>query len=138
MGKKQIEKTRVSNSKRIKSPAPLPASDLKKTPLFSFEYMDDEYSISNCDKTEKASFAETLRILGKCTWGELLLGNRHANGYEKIRIDSIKGKYPSVITPDVDHVIAFRFHDRKPVVGLKIRQIFYIIWLDSKMNLYQH
>jgi len=135
MGKIQ---QRAAKSNRIKEPEIPQVSSNKQPPLFSFEYLDDKYSITQCDHAERSGFADTLRIMGKMTWEQLELTPRHGNGKENIPIAQIRGKKPPIITPDVDHVIAFRFHGTKPMVGHRIDRIFYIIWLDKDYTLYPH
>lgn len=127
-----------NNSKRIKTPETPLVSSNKQSPLFSFEFVDDQFGIAQCDKDERSGLIDTLRIMGQLTWEDLELGRRHANGKEKIQIGQIKGRKPRIITPDVEHVYAFRFHGKKPMVGLRSDRIFYIIWLDRSFTLYDH
>jgi hypothetical protein len=115
-----------------------PVNYNKLKPLFSMEYLDKDYCISKCVKNEKSSFADTLRIIGQMTWDELYLAPRHGNGCEKIKIEEIHGRKPKIITPDVDYVLAIRFHGKMPMVGHKVNQVFYIIWVDRKFDLYKH
>lgn len=142
MAKKQ--KTKIppisqKSSRRIKDISiPTVDDNNKLCPLFSLEYLDPKYCISKCEKDEKASFADTLRIIGQLTWNELIKGGKHQNGCETIRIEQIKRKKPLIITDDVKKVLAFRFHDRKAVVGHRIGRVFYIIWLDRDFSLYNH
>lgn len=137
MGRKLIPNIQ-KGSKRIKTPELAPASTNKFKPIFSFEYLDDDYCISKCEKHEKASFADTLRVMGKMTWEELINTRRHANGCEEIPVKQIRGHLPKIITEDVDHVLAFRFQGKKPMVGHRVKETFYVIWLDRNFKLYPH
>ncbi len=37
-----------------------------------------------------------------------------------------------------DHLIAIRFHNKKPMLGFRQGYIYHIMFLDCKMNLYDH
>jgi hypothetical protein len=86
---------------------------------------------------EKAAFADTLAKLSRLTWGEILRSSRQGLGHEKINRSAIKAAIPQHVTDDVNF-IAFRFHGRKPMVGYRDMEIFYIIWLDRDFTLYDH
>jgi hypothetical protein len=136
---KEQFKTNIKSSKRIRQPELVAPVDFNKfTPLFSFEYMDKDYCLTKCEKNEKSSFADTLRVIGQMTWGEINQAPHYGNGCEKIKVTQIKGRIPRIITEDVDSVLAFRFHNKKPMVGHRIDQTFYIIWLDRDFSLYNH
>ena len=76
--------------------------------------------------------------LSQLPWKELRQAPRHGLGYEKIKRHSIKSGIPLHITDDVDHFIAFRFHDKAPMVGHRQERIFYIFWIDRDFSLYDH
>jgi len=134
---RRISQNHPSKSKRIRKPEEQVNYNNRK-PVFSFEYIDKAYCVSKCERDEKASFADKLRILGSLTWNEIIQSPRHQHGFEKIPIQQINGSKPIIISPDVDYVIAFRFHNTKPVVGLRRDQVFFIIWLDRDYSLYDH
>jgi len=128
-----------ANAKLIKghlAPDSIPAE--KKKPLFSFQYLDPEYCISRCEKKDKAALADQLRILGSKTWTELHQASRHGIGYEKIGKNSIKTGLPEHLKNDDITFFAFRFSGKKPMVGYRYQEIFYIIWLDRDYSLYEH
>lgn len=112
-------------------------SDLDEHPVFSLRYLGGDYCLSKCQREEKAAFASTLHQLGQRTWGEINGLDRHKNGSEIIPRESIKGKIPNHITPDV-RFIAFRFYKKAPMVGYREGNIFHIIWLDRQFILYDH
>lgn len=108
-------------------------------PSFSLRYVRKGYCVSDCQKDDKAAFADAVRKITQCSWQELYSKDRHALGFEKISRDSIKGdSIPNVITPDVQ-LLAFRFSGKKPMVGFRGRDnVFYVLWLDRAFRLYKH
>ncbi len=121
--------------------APLYGDDLPddhRRPIFSLELLSRDFCISRCERDEKAAFADKLREISSLTWGQLREAGRHGQGYERIPRSSIKAGVPNFITPDVDSFIAFRCIGKAPMVGHRIRQVFYVIWIDRQFKLYDH
>jgi hypothetical protein len=131
-------KAKPYKSKKIKTPEIPPVSYDNVPPHFSFEYLDDQYGLSGCNKDERSCLLDKLRILGTTPWAELITTARHKHGTETIPKGQINGKLPKIITDDVQKVLAFRFQGMKPMVGHRIDRTFYIIWIDSKFKLYDH
>ena len=125
-------------SKRIQSQAPPLIDYNSHPPHFSFEYMDRNLCISNCDRDERARFAKKLHELSQLTWRQITLADRHGNGSEKIRRSSLKPAIPGHVTDDVDF-IALRFCGKKPMVGYRRERVFYVIWFDVNWgDIYDH
>lgn len=117
--------------KRIAPPPPLPITpnhDLDP-PIFCFRYLDKKHGLDSCNQEEKAALVSTLYKLSQLSWRELRLAPRHGLGYEIIDRNSFRVTIPQHITEDVK-LIAFRFSDKKPMVGYRDEAIFRIIWLD--------
>lgn len=108
-----------------------------KYPVFSFKYLQDKYCISKCEKREKASFADRLRMIGKCPWNEIFLNGRHELGFEKISKKSLRVGIPDCVKEDTE-IIAFRYFEMKPMLGFKDKEVFHILWVDRKMKTYKH
>lgn len=106
-------------------------------PIFSFEYLQKDYCVRDCQAAEKADFAVQLRQLSELTWRELRAAPKHGLGYEKISQSAIQPAIPPHITKDVN-LIAFRFSGAKPMVGYRDGRLFYVIWLDRAFSLYNH
>ncbi|RJP26113.1 MAG: hypothetical protein C4527_16040 [Candidatus Omnitrophota bacterium] len=103
----------------------------------SLRFLDPDYCLTKCDKDEQAAFADKVRILTQKKWVEILSLNRHGQGCEKIPCEAINGKIPRHVTPDMN-LIAFRFHVKKPMVGYRNGDVFYVIWFDRNRTLYSH
>ena len=88
-------------------------------------------------KDEKAALSDTLRVLSSMNWSTIGQQNRHKNGYEIIKKQALKRNPPDIVTDD-NNIIAFRFYDRAPMVGFRILETFYVVWLDRGFKLYKH
>lgn len=95
------------------------------------------HCLSGCTSQEKASFADQILQLSQLTWEAITSVGRHQLGYEKIKRKSIKAAIPQEITEDVNF-IAFRCIGKKPMVGFRDRNIFFVIWIDRSADLYDH
>jgi hypothetical protein len=109
----------------------------QQTPVFCFHYLTGDYSLSKCDKEEKAALADTLHQLSRLTWGQIAGAPRKGAGYEIIARKAIKTGLPSHLSDDVN-LLAFRFCANKPMVGYRERRIFHILFLDRDFTLYDH
>lgn len=134
----QIKKLALKKGAHISPPAD-PINFDTKPPLFSLEKLaDGKYCLSALDQAHKAFFADSIYKRKNLPWAEIKKIDRHSLGIEKIARDSIKAPIPKFITDDVDHFLAFRFHDKKPMVGYRMRDVFYVLWFDHDFTLYDH
>ena len=107
-------------------------------PIFCFKYLHGECNLTRCDKEEKAAFADRLVLLTQLTWDQITLGARHGSGSEQIDRPSILQSIPLGVTADVDHFLSVRFQGLKPFVGFRNRFIFHIVFIDNKLDVYNH
>lgn len=135
--KKRIKNKKGLPGKRINCKESSDPQYDEHHPLFSLEHLDNKYCISRCDTANKAQFAEALRKISQFTWKDLKSKPRHALGFEKIKKTSMNVAIPHVVTADTI-IIAFRFNGKKPMVGFRKKDIFYIIWLDRNFSVYKH
>ena len=137
MAKRKIKPPKADKSSRLTVIQP-PNYD-KLPPIFSLEKLvGDKYCFSNLDDTDKKQFAESIFKRKNLSWSDIKKANRHALGFEKISKDSIKGSKPSFITDDMNEFLAFRFNGKKPMVGYRTQNIFYVLWFDLDYTLYKH
>lgn len=135
-------------AERIKKPTRAPAGRIVVTPeinyddhppIFSLERLQNgRYCFSKMDVDHKASFAEAIFKRRNTSWAEIKKTGRHKLGFEKIDRKSISAPIPKFITEEVDHFLAFRFSGMKPMVGYRLRDVFYVLWFDSSFDLYPH
>jgi hypothetical protein len=109
----------------------------REKPTFCLRFVDSAYCITQCEKRDKAAFADTIRRMSQMTWKELRMADRHGLGSEKIRRDAIKRQIPARIPEDASF-LAFRFSGMKPMVGYRVKEMFHIIWFDRNFSLYDH
>lgn len=107
-------------------------------PTFSLRYLRKDFCISDCDRNEKAQFADALFKRSQLTWEQLRQVDRKKLGYEKIAHGSIKAAIPPHITPDIN-IIAFRCIGEAPMVGYRDHNgTFHVVWIDRAFKLYDH
>jgi hypothetical protein len=104
-------------------------------PLFALEHLDGDYCLQHCDKNEKAALAERLHELARLTWGQIGKASRHGQGFEKITFEQLSG-VPGRFKERP--LIAFRFSGKKPMIGFREKEIFYILALDRNFTCYRH
>ena len=108
-------------------------------PIFSLErIVGGKYCFSSLDNEGKKQFAESIFKRRNLDWGEIESLGRHKLGTEKILKKDIKGKIPKFVTEDMAHFLAFRFNGKKPMVGYREKNIFYVLWFDLDLTLYKH
>jgi hypothetical protein len=122
--------------KNIKPPN-IPVSTDSLVPTFCLEHLQSDYCLMRCEKDEKTAFADTLYKLSRSTWGQLLQRHKHKGGYEKIPQRAIRAAIPPIVSPD-SNIYVFRFHELKPMVGIREGSLFRILWLDRDFTLYDH
>jgi hypothetical protein len=112
-------------------------SPQQQKPLFSLEYLNGKHCLSKCEKKEKAAFADTLHRLSQIPWAEIMSAPRRGLGHEKIAKKQIKAAIPKHIKDDTNF-IAFRFFGKAPMIGYKKDRVFYVLWLDRTLKVYNH
>jgi len=108
-----------------------------KPPLFSFEFLQSPYCVSDCTSEERSSVLSKLRQLSQLTWQQLKQQNRHALGFEIIGRPSFKVAIPQFVTADVN-LLAFRAIGMAPMVGYRVGRVFHILWVDRNFTVYKH
>ena len=107
-------------------------------PIFCFKHLYKDYHLDKCENDDKRFLVETLvRISGK-TWQDLQTAPKGGIGCEKIAVTSIKTGKPKIVTEDVKHLLAFRFSGKKAMVGIRIKSLFHLLYLDRDFTLYDH
>lgn len=111
----------------------------KSPPIFSLERLQGgDYCLQSLVQEGKAAFAEAIFKRRSLSWSDVITSDRHGLGCEKIARTAIKAPIPKFITPEVDHFLALRFHGKKPMVGFRKKDIFYVLWFDHNFSVYPH
>jgi hypothetical protein len=135
---RRIKQRRLEQGARIKAPTvEVEPSDDKRCPVFSFEYLQHGYCISDCNAEQKVALADRLWEMSQLSWQQLRGSWRHGQGSEKIGRSSIRVPIPNRITEDVT-IIAFRFWGLAPMLGYRDGRIFHVIWIDPGLAVYAH
>lgn len=103
-------------------------------PLFSLSYIAKGYCVKDCEKEEQAAVALALQDISYLTWKELKNASRRGIGYENIYF--ISKTIPEIATKK--QLIAFRIGKLARLIGFRERQTFFIIWIDTKGEVYKH
>ena len=129
----------VARTKRLKREPEITSTSILSQinhPVFCLHYLEPKYCLSKCDQPERASFADTIRILSQIPWAEITA--KKISGFEKIiNKKSIRGRLLGIINED-ESIIGFHFHGKKPMLGIRRNCIFHIIWFDRRFELYDH
>ncbi len=140
MGEKfRLTRPKSNQGRRISTDEHDSVDTFRLPPKFCLRRLRPGYSIPDCEKDEKAAFADRLFELSRLTWAQLVNAGRHGQGYEKIDRTSIKGdRVPEDISADVS-IIAFRCIGLAPMVGYRTSDgVFNILWIDRAFKLYSH
>lgn len=134
----RISKKKLKSGKRVPSkPVPEQRNFDGKNPIFSLRHLNSGYCISKCDKKDRLSFVDKIRVISQLSWAQIKSTHRHATGFEKLPRNTFKIGIPTHITED-QTLIAFRFSGKKPMIGYRDRDIFHIIWFDNDFSVYDH
>lgn len=134
MSRKRIKRKKASPQK-ITAP-----ERLKKEinyPIFCFKHTRFKF---RKDFEFYRLFIERLNKISSLDWNQISADKRHGFGFEKIPRDIIKLQLPPFITPEVDHLLAFRAcGDNRPFLGFRNENIFHVIFIEEKFgDVYDH
>ena len=108
-------------------------------PIFSLERLQaGSYCLSVLEKDDKAAFADAIFKRKNLTWAEIKQVGRHGLGFEKINKKIIRPSIPPFITEEIDSFLAFRFSGKKPMLGYRVKNVFYVLWFDHDYTVYDH
>ena len=136
----KLQRRRGSETRGAQIGVPHPASDTPPKAQrirFSFHDMVGGYCLDNCTKDQKAAVVDALWRSRGFTWAELLSLDHEKLGGEPIARSALRAGVPGHITQDVK-IWAFRAGLAHRMVGYYDSGAFHLVWLDLKMNLYDH
>ena len=111
-----------------------------KYPIFCFKHLSDKSIKKSKDYKFFINFLMRLKKLSELGWDEIATSDRHSYGKEKIPISDIKPSLPSIVTPDITHLYAYRANsDNRPFLGIKNGNILQIIFIEADFgDIYYH
>ncbi|MDZ7857846.1 hypothetical protein [Sphaerotilus sp.] len=137
MAGKRLQRPADNEGWRITAHPAAGASSQHLKPKFSLEHLDRTFCLSACTRDEKAAFADRLHELSQLTWRDIAGTGRHGQGSETIARSAIRSPIPACITEDV-RIIAFRCIGKAPMVGYRVDEVFFVVWIDRGFSLYNH
>jgi len=136
-GSRRLQDPKKNTGKRVSVPE-TPNYD-EMPPVFSLERLQQgQFCLSSLDQEHKASFADAMFRRRQMSWREIKQASRHGLGFEKISKGQIKAGIPQFITEEHEYFLAFRFKGKAPMVGYRVRNVFYVLWFDPNFELYKH
>ncbi len=114
-----------------------PIGSQKLPPVFSFEKIQKSHCITDCEKDDKVAFIGQLVRLSKLRWQDINESSRKGLGTEIISRSSFKASIPSWLTDDTK-LLSFRYLGNRAFIGYRDQRIFYVLWIDSKFDVYDH
>lgn len=104
----------------------------------SFRFLQKGWGFDELSEEKLRSFITKWERRSQFTWKELATHPRHGLGKEKIPQRAIKPAIPLPFT-DVSQFDVYRHHGNLPVVGCKIENVYYPIWIEAHYgDLYNH
>lgn len=117
---------------------PEPASTDNETPKFCLHYLARDFDVNALSTEQQAALAKTLQKLSGFRWKELVLARKHSHGLEHMPVPQLTQPMPQRFQ-DQDKVTVFRYHGNLPMAGVRVRDVFHILWIESSFGkLYDH
>lgn len=137
MTKRRIKAT-PDAGRRIESSNTPNKSTQQEKPVFSLQYVDNDWCICRCEQSDMASFVKRIRKLSQMTWAEIQNKGRHEYGSESINKTEFRCRLPARVDND-DKLLVLRFTSKnKAMVGFRDGAIYHIIAFDKDFTLYGH
>jgi hypothetical protein len=120
-------------------PQPDAPPDYEDTsPKFCLNFLRDGFDVHALDPDGQAAFAKTLQKLACSKWKDLITAPRHGQGTELIQASQIKAPIPPQFQ-DQDKFMVFRYNGKLPMVGVRVRDVYHVLWIEPKFgDLYDH
>lgn len=140
-------KAKAGNTKFIKQPQSdthISEADIERLsgidyPLFSFKYLKETSFTEHGDVQFFRDCLIRLKKLSNLSWKEIHKSDRHKYGTEQIPRKQIRPDLPNEITRDVNLLVFRSNSDKRSMVGFRVWNIFYIIFIEAKHNdIYDH
>lgn len=118
-------------------------SDLSKNTIFCFKYIDHKYDVEKLcgrgiqPKLQKY-FIKKIQKISQIDKGTVQSDDKRGFGYENLSVTNLKEIFPVLSTRDVQEVSVFRFGGEGRIIGYYNKNVFHILFIDPKLELYNH
>ena len=108
-------------------------------PKFSFEFcFGTKKSITECSKDIKCRIIDKIIYLSQLTWKDIS-ELRREQGFERIDVSSLNHNSNTPVKfSDVNKVDVFRIGNKGRLIGYIEEDTFFIVWIDTKFEMYDH
>lgn len=109
-------------------------------PILCFKYLCKKYHTNNCPPEHSKALIKRRCILSELGFKEINTSRRHAYGFEKIGIASLRFKIPEFISDEVDFLYAYRYKGKNPFLAHRRpdTNILHILAIDYNFSAYEH
>lgn len=136
MSSKKRRGTKPSNDGE-KAPEPALAKESAGFPLLCLRHVQPGFGVEDLPAEAQAEFLVKWSKRSKVSWNDLGTHQRHGLGSEKLPADKIRPMVPEKFAADSYQV--YRHHGNLPFVGVRINDVFYVLWIEKKFGeLYDH
>lgn len=113
-----------------------PESDMPLS--ICFIYAHDKIFEDNNHNKGASQILKKLITLTKITWNHAREGGRHGRGYEKIPVPFLKIKKKVFEENNIEKAIVFRLIGKKPIIGFRKQDTFFVVHYDQDFTAYNH
>lgn len=135
MIKRRAKPRAPQGAPHVRAREPRGESTNRLHPLFSLRHLAAGFRVSDCQRSDKAAFADRLQELAQLTWTQIMLAPRQGIGTETIDHQSVREAIPTHVTPDRT-LLAIRFGDKARIIGYREDEVLHIIWIDPEHRVY--
>lgn len=128
----------AASADKFAQPTPVRDSN-QATPLFCLNHLHPDYDVKALeDKEKQAQLALTMHKCAQMRWIDIHQARRHGAGTESIPADQILAPIPPKFA-DQDKFTAFRYRGLLPMVGVRINEVFHVLWIERQFGeVYDH
>jgi hypothetical protein len=134
-----LKRRKASGGPRINAPEVPQVNSDDLPPVFGMDQMRSPYTVKECHAAGKSKeLLEALWRRSKSSWRELTFGDHTKTGFEPIFQSEVPGSRVVGMTPD-QKLLVLRFAGGAcRIVGYRQERIYHIVWVDTKLDLYDH
>lgn len=130
------QKNKSTNLSIKQTEVKLTSKTFEENIVFSFKYFGEKKHGFDCEPQEFKKLIKHLKGLSNLTWQQVQKTGRHELGSEIISQKQIKETIPDCYSKK--NILAFRYAEKKPFLGVRENNTLQILYLDPKFDIYNH